>query len=90
MAVKAGTAVTDWSGLFFPDQPELALSTFLLEILLPDFAVRDRPDRNRPPQIQASRRLPGAQARRALSHQRNPLHLLSPAQILDDCAAQGH
>jgi hypothetical protein len=49
MAVKAGTAVTDWSGLFFPDQPELALSTFLLEILLPDFAVRDRPDRNRPP-----------------------------------------
>ena len=33
---------------FPPDQPELALATFLLKILLPDFAVRDRPDRNSP------------------------------------------
>ena len=53
VAVKAGMA---WSvsrlptgaDLFSSDQPELALAMFLLEILLPDFAACDRPDRNSP------------------------------------------
>ena len=31
-----------------PDQQDLALATFLLKILLPGFAVRDRPERNSP------------------------------------------
>jgi len=31
-----------------PDQPELALATFLLKILAPGSAARDRPDRNSP------------------------------------------
>jgi hypothetical protein len=30
------------------DQPELALATFLLKILMPGFFVRDRPDRASP------------------------------------------
>ena len=36
------------SRLFPPDQPELALATFLLKILMPGFLVRDRPDRASP------------------------------------------
>ena len=36
------------SRLFPPEQPEVALATFLLKILLPGFTVRDRPDRNSP------------------------------------------
>ena len=36
------------SRLFPPDQPELAFASFLLKILAPGFAVRDRPDRSSP------------------------------------------
>ena len=38
-------AATDTVAAFPPDQPELALATFLLKILMPGFFVRDRPDR---------------------------------------------
>ena len=33
---------------FPPEQPEHALATFLLKIILPHSAVRGRPDRNSP------------------------------------------
>ena len=41
-------AATDTVAAFPPDQPELALATFLLKILMPGFFVRDRPDRASP------------------------------------------
>jgi len=42
------TAATDTVAAFPPEQPELALVTFLLKILAPGLAVRDRPERNSP------------------------------------------
>ena len=45
---NALAAATDTVAAFPPDQPELALATFLLKILMPGTFVRDRPDRNSP------------------------------------------
>jgi hypothetical protein len=41
-------AATDNIAAFPPEQADLALATFLLEILMPGFFTRDRPDRASP------------------------------------------
>ena len=41
-------AAADTVAAFPPGQQDFALATFLLKIILPGFAVRDRPERNSP------------------------------------------
>jgi hypothetical protein len=48
LGMHALAAATDTGTAFSADQHALALATFLLKILMPGFAARDRPDRASP------------------------------------------
>ena len=77
-------AATNASRLSPPDQLDLALATFLLKILMPGFAVRDRPDRNSPRKAKNTgdfpARKPGEPSVTKVTR-RIELHLLYPWQI---------
>ena len=77
-------AATDTVAAFPPDQLDLALATFLLKILMPGFAVRDRPDRNSPRKAKKAgdfpARKPGEPSVTNVTR-RIELHLLYPWQI---------
>ena len=68
-----------------PDQLDLALATFLLRILMPGSAVRDRPDRNSPRRSKKAcdfpARKPGEPSVTNVTR-RIQFHLLSPRMII--------
>ena len=72
------------SRLFPPDQPDHALATFLLKILMPGFFVRDRPDRASPRKTKKAgdfpARKPGEPSVTNVTR-RIEFHLLYPWQI---------
>ena len=72
------------SRLFPPDQLDLALATFLLKILMPGFAVRDRPDRASPRKTKKAGDFPARKPDEpAVTNvtRRIELHLLQPWHI---------
>ena len=68
-----------------PDQLEHALATFLLKILLPGSAVRDRPDRNSPRKSKKAGDFPARKPREpSVTNvtRKIQFHLLSPQMII--------
>ena len=67
-----------------PDQPDLALATFLLKILMPGFFIRDRPDRASPRKTKKAgdfpARKPGEPSVTAVTR-RIEFHLLEPLAV---------
>jgi hypothetical protein len=55
-------AATGTVAAFPPDQQDLAFATFLLKILMPGFAVRDRPERNSPRKTKKAADFPARKA----------------------------
>jgi hypothetical protein len=64
-----------------PDQPDLALATFLLKILIPAFSVRDRSDRASPRKTKKADNLPARKPGEPSVARRIDFHLLHPWQI---------